>query len=253
MSSGLEYRSIVAEEIKLEEWIQPEHLSRNAIQQCRHAFWSHPLRVTVLKQFLLDEAADRLSRFLSREAVFKRIYGLYSSANRDGNISDVAEEEWLAVEESRRFYRFGDYDSVRDEFRSSSNFAAFQDFAALTRSQTFRKYAERITGLAFGDTVLLNAYSYEAGDFLSLHSDNVKEKRLSFVFYLTPQWESRFGGGLEIMGFEGGHLEIEPEYNSLAIFDVAARTEHHITPVDASAGTLARLTISGWLLKRDSA
>ena len=148
MSSGLEYRSIVAEEIKLEEWIQPEHLSRNAIQQCRHAFWSHPLRVTVLKQFLLDEAADRLSRFLSREAVFKRIYGLYSSANRDGNISDVAEEEWLAVEESRRFYRFGDYDSVRDEFRSSSNFAAFQDFAALTRSQTFRKYAERITGLA---------------------------------------------------------------------------------------------------------
>jgi len=242
----------VAEKINLKEWIRPEHLSSNAIQQWRRAFLSHPLRVTVLKRFLLDAAADRLSEFLTREAAFKRVYGLFSNANRDGNISDVEEKEWLAAEESRRFYRFGDYESVREEFRVSGNFAAFHDFAALIRSHTFRKYAERITGLAFGDTVLLNAYSYEAGDFLSLHSDNVKEKRLSFVFYLTPRWESRFGGGLEIMGFDGGRLEIEPEYNSLAIFDVAARTEHHITPVEASAGTLARLTISGWLLKRDS-
>ena len=33
-----------------------------------------------------------------------------------------------------------------------------------------------------------------------------------------------------------GDLEIEPEFNSIALFDVAARTEHHITPVQACAG-----------------
>jgi len=249
-SRALEYAAIEAADKNLEEWIQPQHLGSNAIEQRRRAFLSHPLRVAVCRNFLIEETAERLSGFLTREAVFKRIYGLYSSSNRDGNISDVAEKEWLAAEQSRRFYRFGDYDSVREEFRSSANFAAFQDFAALIRSQPFRKFAERITGLSLGDTMLLNAYSYEAGDFLALHSDNVKEKRLSFVLYLTPQWEGRFGGGLEIMGLEGGdHLKIEPEYNSLVIFDVTARTEHYISPVDACAGSRARLTISGWLLK----
>jgi Rps23 Pro-64 3,4-dihydroxylase Tpa1-like proline 4-hydroxylase len=81
-----------------------------------------------------------------------------------------------------------------------------------------------------------------------MHTDDVKDKRLSFVFYLSPQWEAEYGGTLNLIDQDGNVLEVSPEHNSLVIFDVTARTEHFISPVEASAGNKARLTISGWFL-----
>ena len=202
----------------------------------------------MLRRFLIEEAAQKLSAFLNREAVFKRICGLYDNSSQYGNISDVTEGEWLGAEESRRFYRFGEYEAVRDECQSSANFTTFQGFLTLIRTTQFKIFVECISGLSFGPTPLINAYSYGTGDFLALHSDNVKDKRMSFVFYLTPSWERRFGGVLHMAGTQDATLEIEPEYNSLAIFDVTARTEHHITPVETCAGALTRATISGWFM-----
>ena len=247
--------SAMAQEPDLEQLIHTGHLEPETYRGYREAFASDPLRIVVLKHILFDEIAERLSSFMRREAVFKRVCGLYSDAERYGNITDVAEDTWLATDESMRFYRFGEFDPLRDEYRSSTNYKLFQDFLTLIRSKRFKGFLEGISGLLFGSTPVINAYSYGPGDFLALHSDDVRDKRLSFVFYLSPGWERRFGGLLSIGGIDESatNLEFEPEYNSLAIFDVTARTEHQITPVNLSAGQLARVTISGWFLKPDAA
>jgi Rps23 Pro-64 3,4-dihydroxylase Tpa1-like proline 4-hydroxylase len=151
-------------------------------------------------------------------------------------------------ERRERFYRFSDYAGVRDEFQSSPNRTSFQQFFSALRDTEFKRYFEKLSGLELGSPPLINAYSYKAGDFLSHHTDDVKRKRLSFVFYLSTQWERRFGGLLHLIDGEGRATEVAPDFNSLVIFDVAAKTKHFISPVDLCAGTRARLTISGWLL-----
>ena len=234
---------------QLNSWIHHRHLNPEAMKAYCRAFTSHPARALVLKDFLVDEVAERLSRFLSREAQFKPVYGLYSRVHKDGNISDVTRDAWLEAQEQNRFYKWSDYAGFFDEFRHSSNLSEFQNFLLAFRADSFKRYFEAISGLSFGPAPLINAYSYKAGDFLSSHTDDVKSKRLSFVFYLSPHWEHRFGGILNLIDQSGDLTQIQPDYNSLTVFDVTARTEHFVSPVEPCAGENARLTISGWFLK----
>jgi Rps23 Pro-64 3,4-dihydroxylase Tpa1-like proline 4-hydroxylase len=232
----------------LKAWVQSAYLQRRVMASCRHAFLSHPARVLVLKDFLLDPVAEKLSRFLSHEARFEMAYGLYSRNVTDGNISGVTPTAWLEAEARERFYRFSDYAGVFDEFQHSANLRVFQQFFSALRSDPFRLFYEELSGLELGSAPLINAYSYKAGDFLSHHSDDVKGKRLSFIFYLSPGWEHRFGGVLHMIHPDGDVTEVDPDYNSLVIFDVAAKTRHFISPVEPCAGERNRLTISGWFL-----
>lgn len=238
----------MSDQVRLKDWIRPIHLQPDTIKSYRRAFTSHPARVLVLKDFLLGPVAERLSRFLSHEARFELAYGLYSKNVKDGNISDVSSAAWLEAEEGEKFYRFSDYAGVLDEFQLSSNRTMFQQFFSALRNNRFKLFFEEISGLELGSTPLINAYSYKSGDFLSHHTDDVKSKRLSFVFYLSPDWERRFGGILHMIDDNGDVTEIDPDYNSLVIFDVAAKTKHFINPVEQCAGERTRLTISGWFL-----
>ena len=238
----------MSDQLWLKDWVRATHLQPEAIESCRQAFISHPARVLVLKDFLLDSVAEKLSRFLSHEARFELAYGLYSKEVKDGNISGVSPAAWLEAGEEERFYRFSDYAGVLDESQPSPNRTVFQQFFSALRNNRFKLFFEAISGLELGSTPLINAYSYKPGDFLSYHTDDVKSKRLSFVFYLSPNWERRYGGLLHLIDPKGEVTEVAPDYNSLVIFDVAARTRHFINPVEQCAGERARLTISGWFL-----
>jgi len=238
----------MSDQLWLKDWVRPGYLQPDTIESYRQTFTSHPARVLVLKDFLLDPVAEKLSRFLSHEARFELAYGLYSKNAKDGNISGVSPTAWLEAEEEERFYRFSDYAGVLDESQSSSNRTVFQQFLSALRNNGFKRFFEEVSGFELGPTPLINAYSYKSGDFLSHHTDDVKSKRLSFVFYLSPHWERRFGGLLHMVDREGDVTEINPDYNSLLIFDVAAKTTHFVNPVEQCAGERARLTISGWFL-----
>jgi Rps23 Pro-64 3,4-dihydroxylase Tpa1-like proline 4-hydroxylase len=235
-------------EIWLKGWVQSGHLQPDAIEAGRRTFMSHPARALVLKNFLLDPGAEKLSRFLLNEARFELAYGLYSKSAKDGNLSGVSPAAWLEAEEKEKFYRFSDYAGVQDEFKLSSNLTVFQQFFSALRTDRFKLFFEELSGLELGPAPLINAYSYKAGDFLDLHTDDVKSKRLSFIFYLSPEWDRRFGGLLNLIDPDGNVTQVDPDYNSLVIFDVAAKTKHFISPVEQRAGRRVRLTISGWFL-----
>lgn len=236
------------DQARLKDWVQPRHLQPDSIESYRRDFTSHPARLLVLKDFLLDPVAEKLGRFLSSEARFEPAYALYANNVKDGNLSGVSPAAWSEAGEEEQFYRFSDYAGVLDEFQLSPNRTVFQQFFAALRNDGFKLFFEEVSGLELGPSPLINAYSYRPGDFLSLHTDDVKSKRLSFVFYLSPHWERRFGGLLHMLDDKGGVTEVDPDYNSLVVFDVAARTRHFIDRVEPCAGERARLTISGWFL-----
>ena len=236
------------DQASLKHWIQAGHLEPASIESCHEAFASHPTRALVLKHVLLDSVAEALNRFLSHEARFETAYGLYSEQAKDGNLSGVSRTAWFEADEDQRFYKFSDYAGAVDEFRPTPNRTTFQNFFSALRSDECKFFFEAISGLKLGSPPLINAYSYRSGDFLSHHTDDVKGKRLSFVFYLSSGWQRKFGGLLNLIDSDGEVTTVDPDYNSLVIFDVAARTKHFISPVEQCAGKRARLTISGWFL-----
>ncbi|MDQ4144023.1 MAG: 2OG-Fe(II) oxygenase, partial [Actinomycetota bacterium] len=65
----------------------------------------------------------------------------------------------------------------------------------------------------------------------------------------SPAWEPRFGGELKMVDPSGNVTAIEPEYNSVVLFDVAAGTTHYVDPIPPAAGDRARLSIGGWYHK----
>ena len=88
----------------------------------------------------------------------------------------------------------------------------------------------------------------KVGDVLKPHDDNGRNRKLALVFYLTPGWESRFGGALVVVSSNGGTTRIEADYNSAVIFDVTAGSKHFIEPILPEAKNKSRMTISGWYL-----
>lgn len=230
----------------LSAWVQPQHLDSEALQSYHKNFISHPARMIVLKDFLREEVAKKLSQFLTIEAEYKTKFGLYSEHESEATLSNVDEEEWERAVDAKRFYRFGEYTGVAKEFKLSPNMITFLKFRTAYYGTQFKELFEQITGLPLRDGPSMNGYAYRQGDYLRTHNDIDSDKRLTYVFYLNPQWKSCFGGALYMTGSSGEVAKIEAEYNSLILFDVRARAKHFVAPINPCAGETARTTLSGW-------
>ena len=101
--------------------------------------------------------------------------------------------------------------------------------------------------LAFADA---QATAYAPGDFLTAHDDDVTGKRrlAAYVFGLTPQWRTEWGG---LLLFHDGDGDVEralmPRFNSLNIFAVPQL--HSVSEVTRAA-PYRRYSITGWLRSR---
>src|SRR5437899_7559865 len=98
---------------RLASWIQPQHLEDRALETYQNAFTSHAARLVVIRDFLVPQVAERLSRFLANEAEFKAEYGLYSIEGA------VKEEEWLIAGDKNRLFRHGKLVGTLLQFRMS--------------------------------------------------------------------------------------------------------------------------------------
>lgn len=113
-------------------------------------------------------------------------------------------------------------------------------------SDEFLAQIERITGQRpeFCD---MQATRYRAGHMLTDHDDNVagKNRLFAFVYYLSPVWNEKWGGGLEFVAPGGRVIDtINPVFNSLALFEVPA--VHRVTKIKPTAKQ-PRLALTGWL------
>ncbi|MGG6281783.1 2OG-Fe(II) oxygenase [Leptolyngbya sp. AN03gr2] len=96
----------------------------------------------------------------------------------------------------------------------------------------------------------LQLTSHSEGGFYLWHTDNgtdnVKRRRLTFVYYFWNEPKSFAGGNLEIQT-ETGVEKIEPINNSIVFFDSGLL--HQVTLVQATTERQShlRMTLNGWL------
>lgn len=232
-------------------WVQPVHYHNGAIETYQRAFVSHPARLSVIRNFLVADGAEKISRFLESEAQYETLYGLYSTMNNNPQgLANATEDDWSNAEESDRFYRLRKFVGISRELQLTPNLVAYMKFRNAFNHPEFRRFFTAVTGLSLDlNQATFHSFIMKPGDFLRDHDDNGANYRLAFVLYLNPRWESRFGGELHMVDPQGNVTRIEPEYNSLVLFEVDRRTKHFVTPIQACAGAEGRATISGWMHK----
>jgi Rps23 Pro-64 3,4-dihydroxylase Tpa1-like proline 4-hydroxylase len=221
-------------------WIKPQHFEADALERYRNEFQSHPAKVIVLEDFLVEKMADRLTKFLTSEARFSKEHGIYSEEGA------VTEERWRAAEEQDRFFRLGKLSATPPEFQMSPNTLTYLKFRQTFQRPEFKEFFEELTGLSLGASDDFGVHSMTTGDFLRPHSDDNRNRRVALVIYLSPRWEPDFGGALNVLDRDGNVTVVQPGYNSMVVFDVLAETTHLVEPVTPAAGDHARLTIGGW-------
>lgn len=225
----------------LSSWIQAKHLKEKALATYCKTSTTHPTRLVVLRNFLLNDIALNLSRFLSRDAEFKQDYAVVGKY--------VSKGEWLKAAESRRIFRFAKIVEPRRRRGFNPEYRPYLDFVHALRSECFRRLFEGVSGLRLGPVSLAGPHSMRRGDFMGPHVDRGENRRLAFVIYLTSGWRKNFGGTLVVLDHSEKQYRVKAEYNSVACFDAGAG--HYVTKIENAAGERARLTIGGWFLSTE--
>jgi|SRR5262245_7437860 len=125
----------------LASWIQPQHLEHSALEEYQRTFTTHPARLICIKNFLIPEVAQRLSNFLSKEAIFRPEFGIYSIEEA------VTQEQYDAAADVERYFRMRRMVGTHPQFTMSPNALTYVRFRQLFQHREFKAYFETISCL----------------------------------------------------------------------------------------------------------
>jgi hypothetical protein len=232
----------------LRSWIQPQHLEEENIRAYREAFTSQPEQMLVLRNFLVDEVAEQLSHFLTAEAQFSPMYGLYTVEE-----SYVQQRDWEEAPEHDRFFRYHCFTGISAEARLTPGLINYLKFRTAFLNTKFREFFEAASGVPLNSKEpIFNTVCMKRGDYLRPHSDRDEKYQLAYIFYLSPYWEPSMGGAFHMVERGGRVTKIDVEFNNLIFFDVTQKTKHWVAPIKAAAEEKIRATFSGWIYKPDA-
>ncbi|XP_012270261.1 prolyl 3-hydroxylase OGFOD1 [Orussus abietinus] len=110
-------------------------------------------------------------------------------------------------------------------------------------------WMERNTGIELDGKVSMASSKYIDGDYLLCHDDNMGDRRIAYVLYLTKNWLPKDGGALELFNKDKDGspknvvYSLLPEYNSLVFFEVTENSYHQVAEVTSDK---TRLSVNGW-------
>lgn len=145
------------------------------------------------------------------------------------------------------------------EFYQTSDLANVAKLPALQMFYTYLKAAvmpwmEKLTDIKLTH-ISASCSMYNSGDYLLVHDDLMTDRRIAFVYYVSPwkgaeTWSDEMGGALEL--FENKDKEpffpvvkkVPPTNNQLVFFKVCPDSFHQVGEV--TNYDYPRLTINGW-------
>uniref|UniRef100_A0A3B3ZEL1 Prolyl 3-hydroxylase OGFOD1 n=1 Tax=Periophthalmus magnuspinnatus TaxID=409849 RepID=A0A3B3ZEL1_9GOBI len=108
--------------------------------------------------------------------------------------------------------------------------------------QQFRPWLEGMIGAELESTVDISCAKYEY-TVLLCHDDELEGRRVAFILYLVPQWDSSDGGTLDLYKTDISKT-IVPTRNTLVIFEVSPVSFHQVSEVLSKEK--CRLSLGGW-------
>ncbi|XP_047437253.1 prolyl 3-hydroxylase OGFOD1 [Mugil cephalus] len=114
----------------------------------------------------------------------------------------------------------------------------------------FRSWLGDVLGVELESTVDISCARYEHTDVLLCHDDELEGRRVAFILYLVPPWQSSDGGTLDLYTTDGNFQpqsivkSLVPSWNTLVLFEVSPVSFHQVSEVLSQ--DKCRLSLSGW-------
>ncbi len=199
----------------IEQWIKKEHLeNKEALKSTFQNATPYPH--IQIADFLIEEQLERVFEALLQEQFIQKRSDLFQFKQTNDLVS--TQNETL-----KEFY----------EFLSSNEFSTFmQDITGLA----LKEGANNVAGTLYEDT-----------DYLLIHDDQLDQRKIAYLLYLTDLDEET-GGSLELYDQENNTptkiaKKLYPQTNMFTFFEVSEISYHAVEEVvDAQ-----RLAIGGWL------
>ncbi|XP_053660213.1 prolyl 3-hydroxylase sudestada1 [Anopheles marshallii] len=200
---------------------------RESITGHNYQLKQDPFQLAVFQHFLQED--------VSRANATKRLEAEFSTVDWKRKQMDLYE-----------FYQTNDLCSLERDY--------LQAFYTVLKEQMM-PLVEELTGIKLTH-VSASCSMYNAGDYLLVHDDLLSDRRIAYVFYLSPwdchrQWREKDGGALELFKADGNQLpvfpvtdKIYPQNNQLVLFRVCEKSFHQVGEV--TTFDYPRLTINGW-------
>lgn len=147
------------------------------------------------------------------------------------------------------------------EFYQSSDLSGFTAQPKLSQFYNALRlhlmpWMEQLTGIRLTH-VSASCSMYNNGDHLLVHDDMLADRRIAYVFYLSPwsgveRWTPEMGGALELFPFDPAtgqptypiERSFVPQNNQFVFFPVSSVSFHQVAEVTNLV--YPRLTINGW-------
>ncbi|KAM9410289.1 prolyl 3-hydroxylase OGFOD1 [Pholidichthys leucotaenia] len=147
-------------------------------------------------------------------------------------------------EKSNDLYKFKQSDDLKK--RKEPHITGLR--AALFGS--FRSWLGEVLGVELEPTVDISCAQYEYTDVLLCHDDELEGRRVAFILYLVPPWQSGDGGTLDLYSTDSNFQpesivkSLVPSWNTLVLFEVSSVSFHQVSEVLSQ--DKCRLSLSGW-------
>jgi len=115
---------------------------------------------------------------------------------------------------------------------------------------TLTPWMEHNTNIKLDKQISMSCSSYRDTDYLLCHDDNMGDRRIAYILYLSENWTEQDGGTLDLFDTNHGAPDkivksLIPEYNSLVFFEVDKNNSYHQVS-EVTTDDKCRLSISGW-------
>lgn len=177
-----------------------------------------PFPHVVVPNFLQEEKAEELLKALRKEKFEHKESDLFS------------------------FNQTKDFDSVQND--------VLKQFYLFAASSEFSNFMQDLTGITVKKGALDLAGSlYKGGDYLLCHDDQVEDRKIAYILYLSKDFTQKDGARFVLFNNKNGkpHTEAKayiPAWNSLLVFEVSDLSFHS---VEENCSDKDRYAIGGWL------
>lgn len=140
------------------------------------------------------------------------------------------------------------------QFEQTSDLASVDTKNLKLLYETFQSdlaaWMERNTEIDLNKKISMSSSCYSDTDYLLCHDDNMGDRRIAFILYLSKNWTAEDGGALDLFDTDEHGLprnvvkSLLPEYNSLVFFEVVDNSYHQVAEV--TSPEKSRWSINGW-------
>ncbi|MGB0712108.1 MAG: 2OG-Fe(II) oxygenase [Gammaproteobacteria bacterium] len=224
----------------LERYIDPAHLTREALAAYRARLDESESGPLVLDDFLKPDVFGRIAAAFEEDLLPERVFALIE-------VGKVSEKRWDAASPSERFYSDLDLSKPRPGHEMAPGFLRHLLLINALGVSGFLNWFSYLSGCHLRSVeAVARAADPLRGDSVAWHTDASNQRALCVVVYMHRVWDTGRGGRFFYKNRAGKLHHSDPLPNRALVFRARTAFQHRVEPMDPAAGDALRYNYTWW-------